>query len=104
MKYTQIIHPETPGRTFILRQEHPMAVFEVLDLTSLTEEQLMKWKCIAINYATTEVAGRYYGLLLAQINKPTEDEDDDISFGPFVAKMFLEAADWWNTNALSLAN
>lgn len=101
MTHEQIVHPEMPGRTFVVRKSEPKAVFEVFDLTNLSEAELMQWKRSNVNYATTEAAGRYYALMLVDMVEVIEETP---GFGAFLAKMYLEAADWWNDKAIAAMN
>jgi hypothetical protein len=62
-------------------------------------------KLKAVNYSTTEVAGKYYMLTIAHIGEAIIplDPEDDKAIAKLFSKVLLEAAEFWHDHALACA-
>jgi hypothetical protein len=78
----------------VLHTNAPMMAFKVHDVTDLSEPELLQFKRETMNYATIEIAGRYYMLTIAAIFDNIEYAND-LELAEKVNSIMLGAGDFY---------
>lgn len=94
-----------PGKdgNFILKKDHPMAVLRVVDTTGMTDHEINQVKQHAVNYSTTEVAGKYLIVTIEELD-PDMVNVRDVKLVHEISELLLSAADYVHDTVVQANN